>query len=124
MKKKIIIITLLVIYVVVLVIIGLSVLSKVKLNLVEYESSQPEYVVENQIKIIQKAARENRLGEVMLPPEGREDFDWNSELNESYVKLIADGKLEYSLSNTDFYEDGQVYNIIADGTISYYRLDG
>ena len=117
MKKKIIIITLLIIYVVVLVIIGLSVLSKVKLNLVEYESSQPEYVVENQIKIIQKAARENRLGEVMLPPEGREDFDWNSELNESYVKLIADGKLEYSLSNTDFYEDGQVYNIIADGTI-------
>lgn len=98
MKKKTRLILILAVcaYTVLLLVLSSLILLRVKGLLVEYEQSQPETVVEEQIEALKAASKSGDLDRFLtLPDRLRECFDPDSPLFSEYIAILSEGDLTY-----------------------------
>ena len=105
------------VYVFALVFLALAAIVYVKTLLNEYESSQPERIVEAEIEKMVSSAEEGTVwSKYDFPKIEYSEFDKNTDLPDTYAELLSKGDVTYSLKQGVHAEDGLVYNVIGDGT--------
>ncbi len=106
------------VYVFALVFFALFAIVYVKTLLNEYESSQPERIVEAEIEKMTAAAKDGTLwGTYEFPEIEYSKFDSDTNLEKTYADILASGELTYSIKQGTHSEDSLVYNIIGDSTV-------
>ncbi len=105
----------LIIYVLALLVVSAFVLIKVNSLLRDFEASQPERIVEQQIELLQNAAKEGEL-EKALPITGEAGVLLGADnYPESFVECIANSNLTYEQKTGAFGANSTEYTIFADG---------
>ncbi len=104
------------IYSALLLVILLGCLVRVYTLLVEFETYQPERVVEAQIEKIYNAAKEGTLHEMLPVTENVRGIPGVSDgrYTKSYIDSILNGKLTYSQTQDTFGEGEASFNILSD----------
>ncbi len=106
------------VYVFALVFFALFAIVYVKTLLNQYESSQPERIVEAQIEKMTAAAQDGTVWATYeFPNIEYSKFDIDTDLEKTYADLFAEGELTYSIKQGTHSEDGLVYNVIGDGSV-------
>lgn len=99
-----------------LVVVGKKAVVYVNNVLVEYEASQPEQLVEDQLVLLKEAGKNNTLENMITFPELElAEYD-NSviDFKEYKTKLANATELTYQIKTGTFSETGQIYQIFAD----------
>ncbi len=105
--------------VVVLVVLGSQAVGYVNDVLADYEESQPEKAVEEQLELIRAAAADDTLEEVMTFYDLKQaayDIDI-SDFREYKDKLKNAEELTYKIKTGGYSESSQLFNILADGEV-------
>lgn len=126
MKKKLIFTISLILYAFLLVLGASMLLSKVKGQLAEYESAQPEKAVEMNIKAFVNAAKNGTLSQMITLPKGFiGEFDENSPFVKPYVDLIAEGNITYKKLLDEGDSDSSGYALYSgDRQVAKMRIRG
>lgn len=105
----------LIVYILVLLVISAFVLIRVNSLLRDFEASQPERIVEQQITLIRDAARAGEL-EKALPITGAADELLETDhYPDSFVECIANSDLTYEQKTGAFGANSTEYTVLADG---------
>lgn len=86
--------------------------------LTEYEASQPEQLVKQQLELIRRAADTDSLEELLtfyVPEQAEYDIDI-SDFREYKNRVKNAAELTYRLQSGGYSESGQVYQLLADGS--------
>lgn len=126
MKKKLIFTISLILYAFLLVLGASMLLSKVKGQLAEYESAQPEKAVEMNIKAFVNAAKNGTISQMITLPKGFiGEFDENSPFVKPYVDLIAEGNITYKKLLDEGGSDSSGYALYSgDRQVAKMRIRG
>lgn len=104
----------LIVYVAVLAAISSIVLLRVHSLLLEYEAAQPERVIEKQIELMKKHAKNGTLEEVLKVTDEQAKVLGFNTFTDSYVECIKNSKLTYTIKTGAFDETSVSYYILAD----------
>ncbi len=106
------------VYVFALVFFALFSIVYVKTLLNEYESSQPDRIVEAEIdKMVSLAKSDSVWAEYDFPKIEYSEFDRDTDLAETYADILSNNEITYSLKQGVHSDDGVVYNVIGDDTV-------
>lgn len=100
------------IYLMILLCLGMLIVSYVWTLLKNYENSQPERLVEEQIEIMIASANDGTLWNKYALPNVAESKFESTNARELYTTLIKQGDLSYKLKPGTFSETGMVYEIL------------
>lgn len=126
MKKKLIFAVSLILYTFLLVLGASMLLSKVKGQLAEYESAQPEKAVEMHVNAFVHAAKSGTLSQMITLPEGFiGEFDETSPFVKPYVDLVAEGNITYKKMLDEGDSDSSGYALYSgDRQVAKMRIRG
>lgn len=126
MKKKLIFAISLILYAFLLVLGASVLLSKVKGQLAEYESAQPEKAVEFHVNAFVHAAQNGTLSQMITLPDGFiGEFDDESPFVKPYVELIANGNITYKKMLDEGDSDSSGYALYSgDRQVAKLRIRG